>query len=708
MTFRWFLAFLLLAVFAYAKNGPGEVEGGNGITLPPPPATEQKPVTETIHGVTITDPYRWLEDQNSPETRAWIDSQMKYTEQYLSQLKILPDIEKELGRLERVESYSIPIERGGKYFFKKRLADENQGSIYVRNGLHGEDQRLIDATKLSADQNTSVQINDVSKDGKLLVYGIRSGGADEESVHILDVESGKELSDSLPSARYFGVQLSPDEKGLYYSRLEEAGSLVYYHALGTAASGDELIFGKSFQGETFGPMQLIGAEITENERYLLITVSHGVPPKRVDIYAKDLRVPNSPVKEVIHGIDSRFTPVNWYDDLYVMTDYNAPNYRVMQVHIGDPQPQHWRTIVPEGKDVISGISVVGRNLFVTGLHDVVTETRIFTMEGKQIGKMTYPTIGEATDVYGREDSQNGFYSFESFIIPPTIYHYDVKTGKTEVFAKPNVPFDSNQYEVKQVFYKSKDGTRVPMFISSKKGLKQNGHTPTLMFAYGGFLVNMTPSWNPEWAWWMEQGGFYAQPNLRGGGEYGEKWHQAGMFEHKQNVFDDFFAAGQYLLDEKYTDTKHFAIRGRSNGGLLMGVAMTQHPEMFGAIWCGYPLLDMIRFQNFLVGKWWTAEYGSADNADQFPYLLKYSPYQNVKPGMKFPAIMFNTGDSDTRVAPLHARKMTALVQHDNANDRPILLRYQTMSGHSSGVSITQAIKDTAAEVGFLWNEVSSK
>jgi prolyl oligopeptidase len=330
------------------------------------------------------------------------------------------------------------------------------------------------------------------------------------------------------------------------------------------------------------------------------------------------------------------------------------------------------------------------------------------MEGKQIGKMTYPTIGDASDVYGREDSQNGFYSFESFIIPPTIYHYDAKIGKTEVFAKPTVPFDSSQYEVKQVFYKSKDGTRVPMFISSKKGVKQNGHTPTLMFAYGGFLVNMTPSWNPEWAWWMEQGGFYAQPNLRGGGEYGEKWHQAGMFEHKQNVFDDFFAAAQYLTDEKYTDTKHLAIRGRSNGGLLMGVAMTQHPEMFGAIWCGYPLLDMIRFQNFLVGKWWTAEYGSADNAEQFPYLLKYSPYQNVKPGMKFPAIMFNTGDSDTRVAPLHARKMTALVQHDNANNRPILLRYQTMSGHSNGVSITQAIKDTAAEVGFLWNEVSSK
>jgi prolyl oligopeptidase len=706
MTFRLLLVFFLFAFCAFAADKSAEVKGGNGITLPPPPPTVAKPVTEELHGATLTDPYRWLEDQDSPETRAWIAGQMKYTEDYLSQVKIRPQIVDDLTKLERVESYSIPIERGGNYFFKKRLADENQGSIYVRRGLHGQDERLVDATKLSTDQNTSVQINDVSNDGKLLVYGTRSGGADEEAVRILDVSSGKELADSLPSARYFGVQLSPDEKGLYYSRLETSGSLVYYHKLGSPVASDELIFGKSFEGETLGPMQLIGAEITENDRYLMITVSHGVPAKRVDVYAKDLRVPGSPVKAVIHGIDSRFTPINWYDDLYVMTDNGAPNYRVVQVHIGDSQQQHWRTIVPEGKDVISGISVVGGKLFVTGLHDVVTETRIFTMEGKRVGRVTYPTLGAATEVFGREDSQNGFYSFESFIIPPTIYHYDVQSGKAEVFAKPTVPFNSDDYEVKQVFYKSKDGTRVPMFISSKKGVKRDGNTPALMFAYGGFLVNLTPSWNPEYAWWMEQGGYYAQPNLRGGGEYGEKWHQAGMFEHKQNVFDDFFAAAQYLVDEKYTSTKRLAIRGRSNGGLLMGVAMTQHPEMFGAIWCGYPLLDMIRFQNFLVGKWWTAEYGSADNADQFPYLLKYSPYQNVHPGTKYPAIMFNTGDSDTRVAPLHARKMTALVQADNSNDRPILLHYQTVSGHSAGVSITQSIKDTADELAFLWNEVS--
>ena len=691
-----------------AADKPAEVKGGNGIVLPPPPATEVKPVTEDIHGTSLTDPYRWLEDGKSPETRAWIGEQMKYTAEYLSQVKIRPEIVNELTKLERVESYSIPIERGGNYFFKKRLADENQGSIYMRRGLHGQDIRLIDATKLSADQNTSVQINDISKDGTLLVYGTRSGGADEEAVHILDVAKNQDLPDSLPSARYSGIQLSPDKQGLYYARFDPAGSLVFYHKLGSPAASDELIFGKDFEGETFGPVELIGAEISENERYLMITVAHGVPAKRVDIYVKDLRKADSPIRPVIHGIDNRFEAVNFGDDLYVLTDYQSPNYRVIKVELADPRPQRWTSIVPEGKDVISGISIVGGKLFVTGLHDVVTETRIFTLEGKQTGEIAYPTLGAATGLEGRTDSNEGFYSFESFIIPPTIYHYDVKTAKTEIFAKPTVPFASDQYEVKQVFYTSKDGTRIPMFISSKKGVKRDGNTPTLMFAYGGFLVNLDPTWNPEYAWWMERGGVYAQPNLRGGGEYGEKWHQAGMFEHKQNVFDDFFAAGQYLIDEKYTSTPRLAIRGRSNGGLLMGVAMTQHPEMFGAIWCGYPLLDMIRFQNFLVGKWWTTEYGSSDNAEQFPYLLKYSPYQNVKPGTKFPAIMFNTGDSDTRVDPLHARKMTALVQADNANDRPILLHYQTVSGHSSGVSITQAINDTADELSFLWNEVSGK
>jgi prolyl oligopeptidase len=702
--------FVVATIVAVEKRAV--IHGGHGVTLGPPPATETKPVTETINGVTITDPYRWLEERKDPAVGTWIDVQMKYTEQYLAQVKNMPEIVKRLTELEHVETYTIPVERAGKYLFKKRLADENQGSIYVRDGLKGADARLIDATKLSADQNTSVEIEDVSKDGKLLLYSVREGGADEQTVHIMNVADRQNLPDVLPKARYSNLNIAPDEKGLYYGKLGEDGTTsVYYHALSApglnpTASTDQLIFGHEFNGERLDAMALVIPEVTENERYLLITVEHGVPPTRVDIYAKDLRDPNSPIRTMVHGINNRFTPVNYSNDLYLLTDYEAPNYQIFRERIADPDKDHWVRIVAEGKNVISDISIVGGKLFATGLHDVVTETRIFDLDGKQIGKMTYPGVGSATTVYGREDSEHGFYSFESFNVPPTIYHYDVTAGKTEVFAQPKVPFDSSAYEVRQVFYKSKDGTRVPMFITGKKGQKRDGKSPTLIWAYGGFLVNMTPEWNPEFAWWIEQGGYYAEPNLRGGGEYGEAWHKAGMFEKKQNVFDDFFAAAQYLIDNKFTQPKRLAIRGRSNGGLLMGAAVTQHPEMFGAIWCGYPLLDMLRYQNFLIGRWWTTEYGSAENPEQFKYILKYSPYHNVKAGEKYPAIMFNTGDSDTRVDPLHARKMTALMQASTGSDRPILLHYETQAGHSAGVSIHQVVEDTADELGFLWNEVS--
>jgi prolyl oligopeptidase len=698
---------LLLVGFALlAANAPTVIHGGHGITLPPPPVTEAKPVTDNVSGHQITDPYRWLEDAKSPETRAFIDREMKYTEQYLDQVKNRPAIVQRLTELERVESYSNPYERNGVYFFTKRLPQENQASIYMRKGLHGEDVRLIDATKLSADQNTSVGINDISEDGSLLVYGVREGGADEEVVKLYDVNKHQELADTLPHARYNNISVAPDKQGLYYGKFEKAGTNVYYHHFGSDPAQDQLIFGKKFGDEEFGQMELIDPRVTESGRYLIITVAHGVPAKRVDIYAKDLRTPDSQIKPVVRGIDSRFTPVNNGDDLFVMTDYKAPNYSVVKVSIADPAPEKWKTIVPETKDAIASISLIGGKLFVRGLHDVVTQTRIFSLDGKQVGQIEYPALGSASPMRGRAAGHEAFYTFESFTIPPTIYRYDTTTNKAEIFAQPKVPFKSAEYEVKQVFYNSKDGTRVPLFISSKKGAKRDGSTPTLMYAYGGFNLSTTPHWDPEFAWWIEQGGYYAQPSLRGGGEYGETWHEAGMFEKKQNVFDDFFSAAEYLISNKYTSAPRLAIRGRSNGGLLMGAAITQRPDLFGAIWCGFPLLDMVRFQNFLVGRWWTAEYGNAENPQQFPYIIKYSPYQNVKPGLKYPAIMFNTGDSDTRVDPLHARKMTALMQSESGSTRPILLHYELKAGHSSGVSITQAVNDTADELAFLWNEVT--
>ncbi len=701
-------ALLFLVLPAMAADKSTEIHAGNGITLPPPPPTEVKAVTDTVGGQTITDPYRWLEDPKSPHTRAWINSQMRYTEDYLSKIKIRPEIVKRLTELERVEDFGFPQERQGNYFFTKRLPEENQASIYMRKGLHETDERLIDATKLSADQNTSVHIEDIPDDATLLVYGIQDGGADERSIHLLDLNTRKDLPDTLPKARYFGVSLSPDKQGLYYSKVEDGLSLVYYHRLNTSASSDQMLFGKKFHDETFTPMDLIYAGVTENNRYLLISVAHGVPAKRVDVYAKDLRQPDSPIRTMVHGIEAQFYPTNYEDALYLVTDYQAPNYRVIKLDMNDPAPDKWQTIVPEGKDVISYAPIIGGKIFVTGLHDVVTQTRIFTLDGKQTGTVTYPTLGAASPMLGLAKSPNAFYSFESFIIPGRLYHYDVASGKTEIFAQPKVPFDSDQYEVQQVFYTSKDGTRIPMFITSKKGLKRDGTAPALMWAYGGFTVTLEPQFNPEYAWWIEQGGYYVQPNLRGGGEYGENWHKAGMFENKQNVFDDFYAAAQYLIDNHYTTAERLAIRGRSNGGLLMGAAMTQRPDLFGAIWCGFPLLDMLRYHNFLVGRWWTTEYGSADDPKQFAYLIKYSPYHNVKAGTKYPAIMFNTGDSDTRVDPLHARKMTALMQAATGSDRPVLLHYEVQAGHSSGVSVRQKIDDTADELSFLWNETGGK
>ena len=696
-----------------AQEQGNMIHGMNGVTLPPPPAVAVKPITDAVNGATLTDNYRWLEDQKAPETRAYIDAQMAYTQSYLGQVKDRPAIAKRLAEMARVDSYSPPTERGGKYFFKKRLAAENQASIYMRVGLHGQDVRLVDATKLSADQNSSVSINDVSEDGSILVYGVRQGGADEQSVHLVKTADGKAIADVLPAARYGGVNLSPDNQGLYYAKFTNEGSLVYHHALGTPVEQDALIFGKEYKGAKLGPLDLIGCGVTENGHYLVLSVSHGVPATREDILLKDLRHPESEIVPLVYGVESRFDLAIYDDEFFVQTDYHAPNYRVLKAVLGDPDAKTWTEIVPESKNVINEISIVGGKLFVSHLVDVKTETTIYSLDGKKTGSIAYPGIGDGSVVRGRQHAATGFYSFQSFTVPQTIYSYNIATGKTDVFAAANVPFDSSKYEVRQVFYTSKDGTRVPMFIAGRKGLKLDGNAPLLMTAYGGFNISYTPSFNSEYAWWMEQGGFFALPNLRGGGEYGEAWHKGGMFQNKQNVFDDFYAAAEYLIANKYTTANKLAIFGRSNGGLLMGAAMTQRPDLFGAIMCGYPLLDMARFQNFLVGRWWTTEYGSAEDPSQAGYILKYSPYQNVKAGTKYPAIMFLTGDSDTRVDPLHARKMAALMQatvmaEPAAERRPVLLHYDTKAGHSAGVSVDQAVKDGADELAFLWNETGGK
>jgi prolyl oligopeptidase len=696
----WVIAAALPGASSVAAQA---IHGRGGITLPAPPDVDATPVTDDYFGTKIVDNYRWLEDAKSDQTRAFIDAQNAYTTRYLEQAHIRSQISDDLDPLVNVTETDAPVERAGSYFFARRLAGEGQASIYVRHGWAGKDERIIDPAVFSRDPNTSVYMDDISRDGTVVAYSVQSGGADESSIRFYNVKTRKTLLDELPSARYFGVAFAPDGASVYYSRNNKEGTLLYQHVFGQRVSRDTLIFGHEFRGEPLGGNDLFFGQVTDDGHYLVVQINRGVPPSRVDIVFRDLTKPGSPFEVLIWGLDARFSAIYANHGWYVKTDYNSPMGRIMKADPG-VMPEAWQTIVPETKDVIDDWSIVGGKIYVNRLHDVKTETEVFTLAGKPAGSIDYGGIGSASSLIGRTTDRYGFYSFESYIVPPTLYRIDTQTGKAEVFFQPKIPFDSSQYELKQVFYKSKDGTQVPMFIAGKKGLKQDGTERLLMTGYGGFDVSETPSWNPEFAWWMEQGGWFALPNLRGGGEYGEQWHEQAMFEKKQNVFDDWFAAAQYLIDNKYTSADHFGIRGRSNGGLLMGASITQHPELFSAIWCGYPLLDMLRYQKFEVGYYWTTEYGSAENEKQFPYLLKYSPYQNVKPRSDYPAVMFFTGDNDTRVDPLHARKMTALLQAVSKSERPVLLHYSVSGGHSAGVSVDQQIQDDTDELAFLWTE----
>jgi prolyl oligopeptidase len=709
---RSFPGFGLVLCLAATAAGQS-IHGRGGITLPAPPDAQVVPVTDDYFGVKVVDNYRWLENAQSPETKAFIDAENAYTARYMEQARIRPRIAGDLDQLEHVTSWTVPMARGNDLFFEKLLAGEEQASIYVRHGWTAKETRLVDPAQFSRDPNTSVILDDVSRDGTLVAYEVRVGGADETTVHVFNAKTGKTLEDELPSAIYNSVCFTPDGRGLFYARMDAKGSLLYEHSFGERVAHDQLLFGHEFRGEELGPSDTIAGYVTDDGRYLVAEIDRGVPAKRVDIVFRDLTKPDAYFDVLIWGVESRFSAIYvkgagahgagargaWY----VKTDYKAPNGRILRADPGI-MPDAWTTVVPETKDAIDDFSIVGNKIYVKRLDDVKTRTAVYTLDGKAAGTVNYDGIGSASIVAGRTTDRYGFYSFESYIAPPTIYRLDTATGKIDLFAQPKVPFDTSQYELKQVFFTSKDGTRVPMFIAGKKGLKQDGTERLLMNGYGGFEVSELPVWKPVVAEWLALGGWFALPNLRGGNEYGESWHQQAMFEKKQNVFDDWFAAAEYLIANQYTSPAQFAIMGRSNGGLLMGASITQRPDLFAAVECGYPLLDMLRYQKFEDGRLWTTEYGAADNEKQFAYLAKYSPYQNVKKGTAYPAVFFFTGASDTRVDPLHARKMTALLQADSSSGRPILLHYSAAGGHSAGVSVEQEIQDGTDQLTFLWTE----
>ncbi|HKQ98465.1 MAG TPA: prolyl oligopeptidase family serine peptidase [Candidatus Polarisedimenticolia bacterium] len=675
--------------------------------LPPAPPTRRDDVKETLHGVTIVDPYRWLEDQGAPETRDWIDAQNRYAHGLLDALPMRGAIRDRLTDLARRDTQWAPTERAGRLFTQKRRAGDDLPILFVRDGRDGRETVLLDPAPLSPDHTTSVSIEDVSMDGSTLAYGVRTGGEDEAELRLRNTRTLQDLPDRLPRALYRGVSLRPDGRGFYYARQDRsAGIRIRYHAVGTPIEKDIEVFGAGF-----GPSDWVGATVSENGKHLLYSVSHGWASNEVFVASLDPAGPAGPdglhgspgaPRPVVRGLDAHVQAAFAGDRLIAQTDWQAPTGRIVEIDPADPAPAKWRTIVPAGPDAIEGMLLAGGRIVVHTLHDVAARLDVYTLDGKRAGAIALPGPGTVANLSGRFDSDDLFFDFQSYTTPPSTLRASVSSRTATSWWQAAIPFEPNRYETKQVWFASKDGTRVPMFVVHQKGLTLDGRRPALLYGYGGFAVSITPAFSPTTAWWLEQGGVYAVANIRGGSEFGEAWHKAGMLGNKQNVFDDFIAAAEWLIANHYTSSERLAIRGASNGGLLMGAVMTQRPQLFRAVLCEFPDLDMIGYRRFPNNNPPALlEYGDASRKDQFEYLAAYSPYQRVASGTPYPAVLFMTGDADTRVPPLQARKMTARMQAATTSGRPVLLLYDTKAGHAGGRPLGKVVEDQSLEMAFL-------
>ena len=667
-----------------------------GAELPPYPPSRVEVARDTLHGVVVEDPYRWLEDQDAPETRAWIDAQNRYRESVMAPVAGLDRIRARLTEVMVTGSTGVPVERGGRYFFRRRAADQDLNVLVVRDGPRGRDRVLADPHPLSADHSTSLEYADVSPDGRLVAIGRREGGADELAITFRDVESGRDLPDRLGPTRFYGLVIAPDLGSVYYTLFTPEGPRVRRHAMGTDPESDPVVFGAAY-----GPEYFLDLALSEEGRWLLVTASFGSGSGRTELWVKDLAADGA-FTPVVRDLDASFTGAIAGDDLYVQTNWRAPRGRVLRVDLKDPAPERWVEVVPEGRGVVEGLALAGGRLLVTTLEDVVPRLRVYATDGRALGEVTFPVPGKIGWVSGRWGSDEVFFSFESFVVPATVHRHDLATGKRTTWWRSAAPVASDRYETRQAWYPSRDGTRVPMFLVHRKGLALDGTHPVYLTGYGGFTVNMTPAFSVMATLWVEAGGVFALPNLRGGAELGEEWHRAGMLERKQNTFDDFAAAAEWLKTNRYADPARIAIRGGSNGGLLVGAMLTQHPGLFRAALCKYPLLDMVRYHRFRIARLWVPEYGSAEDPAQFAVLHAYSPYHRVVPGTAYPAVLLATGDADTRVDPLHARKMTARLQAATGSERPVLLHYSLKAGHSQGRSVRSEVEDYAVDLHFLF------
>ena len=690
------------------------------LTACSPPSTEknnmkQEPLTypqtkvnkhsDTIHGVVVEDDYRWLENDTSAETTAWVDAQIKTTQDYFEKIPFRDQLKKRITELANYPKYGSPLKLGEYYIYAKNDGLQNQYVYYIQKGLNGKEEVFLDPNTLSKDGTVSIELAGYSKDHKYIAYILQRAGSDWQEIYVMEVATKKQLSDKLEWVKFSGASWYQD--GFFYNSFDKpTGSAlaaaneyqkVYYHKIGDLQKNDKLIY------EDKSVKQMYYSVFTsEDERYWFLTKSKGTGNE--DLYFMDKTNPAKNNWKQLTSDYSSHTSVIETDGskLILLTNDGAPNNKIVSLDINHPEKTKWQTLIAEKPEYMDGVSAAGKNIFVTYLKDVCSQVEQYDYNGKLIRKITLPDVGNANGFSGEKDSKEVFYSFTSFLYPPTLYHFDIASGKSDLFRTADVKFNRNDFETKQVFFTTKDGTKIPMFIVSKKGILLNGKNPTLMYGYGGFSVVLNPSFSPSRIAFLEQGGVFVLVNLRGGQEYGEKWHQEGMLLNKQNVFDDFIAAGEFLIKEKYTSSDYLAIQGGSNGGLLVGACMTQRPDLFRVAIPMVGVMDMMRFHKFTVGFGWIDDYGNPDEAKFTKYIHAYSPYHNIKNGVKYPATLITTGDHDDRVVPAHSFKFGARLQAASDKANPALLYIEKQAGHGAGKPLSKSIQEVSDVYSFIF------
>ncbi|HVN76822.1 MAG TPA: prolyl oligopeptidase family serine peptidase [Thermoanaerobaculaceae bacterium] len=671
------------------------------------PAARKGDVVDDYHGVKVADPYRWMEDLDSAETRAWVQAESALTESYMATIPARAPINKRLTGLWDYERFTVPFVDGGRTFFTRNSGLQAQNVLYVLDSPDAQPRVLLDPNTLSADGTVALSGTSVSNDGTLLAYSVSTAGSDWQEWRVRDVATAKDTADRIEWAKFTHAAWTHDGAGFFYGRFDQppAGAerkatnyfqKLYYHKLGTPQSADPIVYRRDDHKEwQFSP------EVSDDGRYLLIYVSVGTDRRNMFFY-KDLREPSGKVVELLPELEANYSFVdNDGPVFFFRTDEGAPNGRLIAIDTANPARAAWRVIIPEAKDALVRVSRVHDTFIADYLKDATTSVRLFADDGKPLGEVKLPGLGAASGFGGKRTDPVTYYSFASFTAPGTIYRFDVASRTSTVFRQPKVAADLGAFETTQVFYTSKDGTRVPMFLTYRKGTKLDGTNPTLLYAYGGFDIPELPAFSVSNLVWMEMGGVYALANLRGGSEYGEAWHQAGMFERKQNVFDDFIAAAEWLIANRYTSRERLAIFGGSNGGLLIGAVLNQRPDLFGAAIPAVGVMDMLRFQKFTIGWAWASEYGTADDPKMFPALRAYSPLHNIKPGTCYPPTLVMTADHDDRVFPAHSFKYAATLQAAQACANPVLIHIETRAGHGAGKPTSKQIAEAADRLAFL-------